>query len=163
MLSPAGPSSLPVSDSLSQAQSSSILLPTPASTSRSPLPPLLDHQPPASSLNPWDHVPDQPLGRRPTSLKADISSPLDDWLTSQQLSNLTLLQPEKSKPAGLAVTKAQSLDSSYCVTSPALTQPDIDDPFDAEWVDLAMRKEKRINASTNPFLEDSVKTFQLNM
>ena len=86
-----------------------------------------------------------------------------DWLTSQQLSNLTLLQPEKSKPAGLAVTKAQSLDSSYCVTSPALTQPDIDDPFDAEWVDLAMRKEKRINASTNPFLEDSVKTFQLNM
>ena len=176
ILSPAGPSSLPVHHSPTSV--SSILLPTPASSSRSPItlhhqPPTstsrsplnLHHQPPTPSLNPWDLVPDQPLARRPTSLKNDISLPLDDWLESQQLSNLTLLQPEKSKPHGLAVTKTQSLDSSYNITPAPDThnQPVTDDPFDAEWVNLAMRKDNGLKARTNPFLEDSVKTFQLKM
>jgi len=92
--------------------------------------------------------------------------PLDDWLNSQQLSSLTLLQPEKSKPVVLSATKAQSLDSSFgTITSQTINQQqvDIEDPFDAEWVDLAMRKGTRIKASTNPFSEDAIKTFQLNM
>ena len=156
-----GPPSLPPltsshsSASTSQDQSSSLLLPTPAPASAS-----------SSSVNPWDHVPDQPLARRPTSLKTDISLPLDDWLNSQQLSSLTLLQPEKSKPVGLAATKAQSLDSSYSmITSPTINQQhlEIEDPFDAEWADLAMRKGNRIKSNTNPFSEDAIKTFQLNM
>ena len=154
----------------SQDQSSSLLLPTPAPPQppqppQPPLPPL-PPQSLASSVNPWDHVPDQPLSRRPTSLKTDISLPLDDWLNSQQLSSLTLLQPEKSKPVVLSATKAQSLDSSFgTITSQTINQQqvDIEDPFDAEWVDLAMRKGTRIKASTNPFSEDAIKTFQLNM
>ena len=146
----------------SQDQSSSLLLPTPAP----PQPPQPPQPPLASSINPWDHVPDQPLSRRPTSLKTDISLPLDDWLNSQQLSSLTLLQPEKPKPVGLSATKAQSLDSSFSmITSPTVNQQhlEIEDPFDAEWVDLAMRKGTRIKANTNPFSEDAIKTFQLNM
>ena len=160
-----GPPSLPLtashsSASTSQDQSSSLLLPTPAP----PVRPGPEPQSLASSNNPWDHVPDQPLSRRPTSLKTDISLPLDDWLNSQQLSSLTLLQPEKSKPVGLSATKAQSLDSSYSmITSPTQHHRDIEDPFDAEWVDLAMRKGNRIKANTNPFSEDAIKTFQLNM
>ena len=143
----------------SQDQSSSLLLPTPA-------PPQPPQPPQASSINPWDHVPDQPLSRRPTSLKTDISLPLDDWLNSQQLSSLTLLQPEKPKPVGLSATKAQSLDSSFgTITSQTINQQqvDIEDPFDAEWVDLAMRKGNGIKTNTNPFSEDAIKTFQLNM
>jgi len=169
-LETAGPASLPLtvspsSASTSEDQSSSLLLPT------LPAPPArpaqdLQHQPLASSINPWDHVPDQPLSRRPTSLKTDISLPLDDWLNSQQLSSLTLLQPEKPKPVGLSATKAQSLDSSYSMITSPTSNPahvEIEDPFDAEWVDLAMRKGNGIKTNTNPFSEDAIKTFQLNM
>jgi len=189
------------------------LNPSPLPTcSRSPLPTVLENDTQKSSdqsstttplvePNPWDHVPDQPLTRqyhqhppsqRPTSLKSylispDQPKPLDDWLNSQDLSSLQILQPEKSKH-NLASTKSQSLD--YSVNSPHPQAPRhpasqeqrpnssnssssqsqvkmsaiLDDPFDAEWASLAMRNNnKNTKKSTNPFTQDSVKAFELQM
>jgi len=190
------------------------LNPSPLPTcSRSPLPTVMendiqkgtDSSPPSSPLiepNPWDHVPDQPLTRnfhhqqpsqRPTSLKSylispDQPKPLDDWLNSQDLSSLQILQPEKSKP-NLNTTKSQSLDysinyssqpttnapvtstpleprpsSSKSTLSQAKMSAILDDPFDAEWASLAMRNNNRNSKkSTNPFSQDTVKTFELQM
>jgi len=40
----------------------------------------------------------------------------------------------------------------------------LDDPFDAEWASLAMRNNnKNTKKSTNPFTQDSVKAFELQM
>ena len=161
------------------------LNPSPLHTcSRSPLPTVLENDNQRSSdqsntttplveLNPWDHVPDQPVTRqshhqppsyRPTSLKScltspDQSQPLDDWLN---LSSLNILQPEKSKNT-FATTKSQSLD--YSVNhNPPIVHPNptskeirqdsshsyssqspaiLDDPFDAEWASLAMRNNNK--------------------
>jgi len=191
------------------------LKPSPLPTcSRSPLPTVMEndiqarseHSPTTSPLtesNPWDNVPDQPLTRhfhtahhhqpsqRPTSLKSylispDQPKPLDDWLNSQDLSSLQILQPEKSKP-NLTSTKSQSLDYSINYGLPPVTNQStileprptsstntiksqakmsaiLDDPFDAEWASLAMRNNnKNSKKSTNPFSQDSVKTFELQM
>ena len=147
---------------------------------------------PLVETNPWDHVPDQPLIRnlpsnRPTSLKSYMSSPvqnmpLDDWL-SQDLSSLQILQPEKSK-INLG-SKSQSLDYSGSLSMPDQNIVDhvpnsratsassntsqtkmsaiLDDPFDAEWASLAMRNNSQNKKSTNPFSQDSVKSFELQM
>ena len=187
------------------------LNPSPLPTcSRSPLPTVMENDTqrgtehsqtnsPLTEPNPWDHVPDQPLTRnfhqhqpsqRPTSLKSylispDQPQPLDDWLNSQDLSSLQILQPEKSKP-NLTSTKSQSLDYSVNYGLPPASLPPttleprptssssnssqakmtaiLDDPFDAEWANLAMRNNnKNSNKSTNPFSQDTVKTFELQM
>jgi len=189
------------------------LNPSPLPTcSRSPLPTVLENDTQKSSdqsntttplveSNPWDHVPDQPLTRqyhqhqpshRPTSLKSylispDQPKPLDDWLNSQDLSSLQILQPEKSKQS-FSNTKSQSLDYSVNYNPPqappnskskdlkpsstnsntsqsqAKMSAILDDPFDAEWASLAMRNNnKNTKKSTNPFTQDSVKAFELQM
>ena len=188
-----------------------VLNPSPLPTcSRSPLPTVMENDiqkgsdlsttnSPLVEPNPWDHVPDQPLTRqyhqhnpsqRPTSLKAylispDQPKPLDDWLNSQDLASLQILQPEKSKQ-NLTNTKSQSLDysinydlpkvlpnppyheprptSSNSNPSQAKMSAILDDPFDAEWASLAMRNNnKKSMKSTNPFSQDTVKTFELKM
>ena len=187
------------------------LNPSPLPTcSRSPLPTVMENDTvkgsdlsatnsPLVEPNPWDHVPDQPLTRqyhqhqpsqRPTSLKSylispDQPKPLDDWLNSQDLSSLQILQPEKSKP-NLTSLKSQSLDYSINYGLPQALPPNppteprptssnsnssqakmsaiLDDPFDAEWASLAMRNNnKNSKKSTNPFSQDAVKTFELQM
>ena len=193
-----------------------ILLPTPCP--KSPLAPVQETQeqevmsspPPiqmqSPSFNPWDNVPDQPLTRaRPASYtSSDINLPLDDWLHSSQLSNLTLFpttcstsssstststtsseQTMKSnnKPPSFVSTKSHSLDH-YNYQTPASQQTasiinsnshkekylslhqqsnSISDPFDADWVNLAMRNDSQVTKNTNPFLQDSIKTFELKM
>ena len=189
--------------SLSPVTPASILQPTRCSSSRSPLTssrsPVLETVPEASSpdlqspsSNPWDNVPDQPLSRpgnlattsatRPTSC-TDTSLPLDAWLSGHQLSNLTLLQPERSsKPPSLVSTKSHSFDHASSTSMlhssnphqsdqksqlPFQPQPSQNvsnnDPFDADWVNLAMRNKSQVKKSTNPFLQDSIKTFELKM
>ena len=107
--------------------------------------------------------------------------PLDDWLQSHQLSTLSLGQPlERSRPPGLVSTKSHSFDQSNLSSHPrssalhpshqqhrainsqmSLHQEQTTDPFDADWVNLAMRNEQK--KSTNPFLQDTLKTFELKM
>ena len=112
--------------------------------------------------------------------------PLDDWLQAHQLSTLSLGQPgqplERSRPPGLASTKSHSFDQSNLSSHPhprssllhpshqqhravnsqmSLHQEQTSDPFDADWVNLAMRNEQK--KSTNPFLQDTLKTFELKM
>ena len=108
--------------------------------------------------------------------------PLDDWLQAHQLSTLSLAQPlERSRPPGLVSTKSHSFDQSNLSSQPrpgssslhpshqhrainsqlSLHQEPATDPFDADWVNLAMRNEQK--KSTNPFLQDTLKTFELKM
>lgn len=109
--------------------------------------------------------------------------PLDDWLQAHQLSTLSLGQPlERSRPPGLVSTKSHSFDQSNLSSHPhprssalhpshqqhraansqmSLHQEQTPDPFDADWVNLAMRNEQK--KSTNPFLQDTLKTFELKM
>jgi len=109
--------------------------------------------------------------------------PLDDWLQAHQLSTLSLGQPlERSRPPGLVSTKSHSFDQSNLSARPcpgssslhpshqqhrainsqlSLHQEPATDPFDADWVNLAMRNEQK--KSTNPFLQDTLKTFELKM
>ena len=179
-----------------------ILIPTPCP--KSPLAPVQENQEmdtpsqllqvQSPSSNPWDNVPDQPLTRtRPASYSSDINLPLDNWLHSSQLSNLTLFPTStttstddtprsgSSKPPSLVSTKSHSLDHYSHQAAPAHQQTgsmishkekylslhqqsnSISDPFDADWVNLAMRNNSQVTKSTNPFLQDSIKTFELKM
>ena len=164
-------------------------MPTPCSrsplrpSSRSPLEAVQEDGDEAPSLNPWDNVPDQPLSHR-TNHGAALAStnqsrpfsftgpdqgahgPLDDWLQGHQLSNLSLLHPlERPRAPSLVSTKSHSFDQSNLTSHPASShhqqQEPSSDPFDADWVNLAMRNQKK--KSTNPFLQDSLKTFELKM
>ena len=116
------------------------------------------------------------LLQRPSSMVTD-SMPLDDWLSSHQLSNLTLVSSHqnhndtKSRPPPLASVKSHSFDqpslSSSMLTSSKNhnNQTVHNDPFDADWVGLALRDQQSGKSNnTNPFLkQDSLKQFELQM
>ena len=123
--------------------------------------------------------------QRPTSLATDLSSlALDDWLKSEQLSNLTQMSDhhqqssQRSRPPPLVNTKSHSLDHhplSSSTSSSVLqsssskyyqnnsTTAHNNDPFDADWVGLALNDQPVKRNSKNPFLQDSLKTFELKM
>jgi len=156
-------------------------------------PPLIDHVSPSlkrhapssntsglasSSSNPWDNVPDQPQIRmatcqvpkpvpqpRPNSLAAE-TLPLEDWLTCQKLSNLTLLQPENQTKPKISI-KSRSFDQQT-ISSPISEIPGgahsmMSDPFDVDWVRMKNTEESRFKNSSNPFIQDGIKSFELKM
>jgi len=157
-----GPASLPA---LPRPAASPLLASLPA-----PLPAPLE----PASPNPWDLVPDQPLHSRatqptrPTSLQAYLTSPdPTDW--TRELANLHILQPEKPTLATGAARQSHnkfevdSIIDQSAVNAQISNKPN-EDPFDAEWVSLALRNEEKSERKiTNPFITDSVKAFELKM
>jgi len=149
-------------------------------------PPIIDHVNTSdmggivsSSSNPWDNVPDQPQIRmatshvpkhvpppRPNSLAAE-TLPLEDWLTCPKLSNLTLLQPENQTKPKISI-KSRSFDQQTIsspiseITGEANSIMN-NDPFDVDWVRMKSTEENRFKKSSNPFMQDNIKSFELKM
>lgn len=117
---------------------------------------------PLDSLNPWDHVPDQPNSR--INQHEPISLPVDLWLNSREdITSRNLLMEEmnfSNKSTNEKVVN-KGLD-----TPPPPKPSILDDPFDADWASLAMRNNQMATTprSTNPFSQErTVKTFELKM
>ena len=102
---------------------------------------------------------------RPNSLAAE-TLPLEDWLTCQKLSNLTLLQPENQTKPKISI-KSRSFDQQT-ISSPISEIPGgahsmMSDPFDVDWVRMKNTEESRFKNSSNPFIQDGIKSFELKM
>ena len=166
-----GPASLPA---LPRPSASPLPTPLPAPLPASlpaalpaPMPTPLPAPLEPASPNPWDLVPDQPLhsraapATRPTSLQAYLTSPdHTDW--TRELANLHILQPEKPTLATGAARQSHKFEQS-AVNAQIANKPN-EDPFDAEWVSLALRNEEKTESKiTNPFTSDVVKAFELKM